>query len=178
MKVIISCTLAICMSWSYISRFTWLNSTPLTPSRFIMSNITTCNQQPPELHVICSGLSCHPSPNSQLSCTWALQPNTKHALSFQASDDSLNKFRVLLRKPLNFPPLLLPLQHEPFSCFSSCVPLTCNHILPQLSHRHSSLPDCRKRKRHTGSGYWLQRPLKSWKSKGAFIRTAGLWRQM
>lgn len=44
----------------------------------------------------------------QLSCTWK-RPNSKRALSFQCPNDSLNKFRVLLRKPLNF-----PLQHELF----------------------------------------------------------------
>lgn len=67
--------------------------------------------QPPSLNqassqtptrVIYAGLNCHP-PELQLSCTW-VQPSTKRALSFQHLNDSLNKSRLLLRKPLNSPP--------------------------------------------------------------------------
>lgn len=129
-------------------------------------------QQPPQLHVTYSRSSCHPS-ELRLSCAWA-QPDSKRALSFQPSNDSLNKFRVLLRKPLNPTPPSTP-QHEPFSCFSSCVPLTCNHILP-----HCQTLKLVDHKRH-----WPQltsEAIKSWKSKGPFFRRcsepAGLTRQM
>ena len=78
--------------------FTRLNSTSLASSSLV-SNITTPRppQLTPSVHTwtVTHPNSHAPAPERSLTL--------KHALSFQPENDSLNTFRVLLRKPLNFP---------------------------------------------------------------------------